>query len=244
MFIHHLTIALCLTAATLFAQERTPLNGKVIADTQNLEAIYVINKSAQTSTATQRGGYFTIEARPADTLVLSSSVFNAKTLVLNEENFGADLFFVSMEAMDIMIEEVVIPDYSYINSESLGLVPAGQKCYTPAERRVATASSWRMNPLGLDPLINAFSGRTAMLKNAAENDKKSALIGKIGYLYTDEAITTQLKVPAEYVRGFLYYAVENKHFVKAMDANDLNMAKFLLSSLAVKYNKLLTEDEK
>jgi hypothetical protein len=230
-------------AATLFAQERKPLNGKVIADTPSLEAIYVINKTAQTSTATQRGGYFTIEARPADTLVLSSQVFNAKTVVLGEDCFKEDLFFVSMEPMDILLDEVVIPDYSYINSESLGLVPAGQKRYTPAERRVATASSWKMNPLGLDPLINAFSGRTAMLKNAAENDKKSGLIDKIGYLYTNEAITAQLKVPAEYVLGFLYYAVENKYFVKAMDANDEQMAKFLLSSLANKYNKLLTEDE-
>ncbi|KOS06555.1 hypothetical protein AM493_11295 [Flavobacterium akiainvivens] len=218
------------------------LNGKVISDTPKLEAIYVINKTAATSTATQRGGYFTIAAQPQDTLVLSSSVFNPKTVVLTEKDFTEDLYFVSMEPMDILLEELVIVDYSYINSEALGLVPAGQKRYTPAERRVATAASWKMNPLGLDPLFNAISGRTTMLKNAAENDKKVTLMDNVSLLYSTEDITAQLKVPAEYVRGFLFYAVENKYFVKLMEANDIEKAKFTLAALAEKYNKLLAEE--
>ena len=230
-------------AATAFAQ-RKPLNGKVTSDFDDLEGIYVINKTSDATVTTTRGGYFTLNAQATDTLVFSAVQFTAKAVLLTEEHFGAELFFVPLEIFNNKMEELVIIDYSHINEESLGLVPEGQKKYTPAERRVATASSSRMNPMGLDPIFNAFSGRTAMLKNAAAIEKKEDVMEKIGYLYTEEAIIAQLKVPADYVRGFIYYAVENKHFMKAMDEENEEMAKFLLSSLAQKYVKLLSEDEK
>ncbi|MES2484895.1 MAG: hypothetical protein V4581_02960 [Bacteroidota bacterium] len=243
LFKKHVTLLLCLTATTLFAQGRTPLNGKVIADAEDLSGIYVINKTSDATVKTTRGGYFTIDAQLNDTLVFSAEKLGTKPVLVTEESFSPDLFFVALDGSSYLIPELLIIDYSYINEESLGLVPAGQKQYTPAERRVATASSWRMNPMGLDPIINLFSGRTAMLRNAAEIAKKEDLMQKIGYLYTEEDIVSKLKVPVDYVKGFVYYAVENKHFVKAMDDKNQEMAKFLLSALAQKYIKLLTEDE-
>ena len=50
---------------------------------------------------------------------------------------------------------------------ALGKVPEEVKQYSPVERKYTTATSGRLNPIGLDPLINLFSGRSALLKKRA-----------------------------------------------------------------------------
>lgn len=237
-----LLLLLALTT-TLFAQGRKPLNGKVISDFDALEGIYIINKSTEHAVTTTQGGYFTIEAQPCDTLVVSAVQFAVKSVALTEEHFNVSLLIVPLEIQSRELSELIIVDYGHINAESLGLVPAGQTQYTPAEKKLATASKFRMNPMGLDPIINMFSGRTAMLQKAADIEKKEDLMEKIHYIYTEEDIIAQLKIPADYLRGFVYYVVENKYFANAINAKNDNMAKFLMAGLATKYLGLINENE-
>lgn len=238
---HFFIIITVLTAACSSAQDRKLLSGKVTSDFDSLEGIYVINRSSEASVTTTRGGYFTISAKANDTLIFSALQFEAKDVVVKEADFCDNLFFVPLETFNHELEELIIVDYSYINAESLGLVPAGQEQFTPAERRLAAASKSRMNPLGLDPLINMFSGRTAMLKKAAEVEKKEDLMQKINYIYTEDDLVKNFKIPLDYVHGFVFYLVENKHFANAMKNKNENMAKFLLAGLAQKYIALLNE---
>jgi hypothetical protein len=228
-------------SSALFAQQRSPLSGKVTSDFDTLEGIYVINKSTETSVSTTRGGYFTISARVGDTLIFSALQFEARDIVVRENDFCNDLLFVPLATRNHELDELVIIDYSHINAESLGLVPRGQKQYTPAERKVATASSFKMNPMGLDPLINMFSGRSAMLKKAAEIEKMEDLMQEINYIYTEDELVRKFKIPLDYVKGFVFYIVENKHFANAIRSKNENMAKFLLAGLADKYIALLNE---
>jgi len=228
-------------SSALFAQQRSPLSGKVTSDFDTLEGIYVINKSTETSVSTTRGGYFTISARVGDTLIFSALQFEARDIVVHENDFCNDLLFVPLATRNHELDELVIIDYSHINAESLGLVPRGQKQYTPAERKAATASSLKMNPMGLDPLINMFSGRSAMLKKAAEIEKMEDLMQKINYIYTEDELVRKFKIPLDYVKGFVFYIVENKHFANAIGSKNENMAKFLLAGLADKYIALLNE---
>jgi len=228
-------------SSALFAQQRSPLSGKVTSDFDTLEGIYVINKSTETSVSTTRGGYFTISARVGDTLIFSALQFEARDIIVHENDFCNDLLFVPLATRNHELDELVIIDYSHINAESLGLVPRGQKQYTPAERKAATASSFKMNPMGLDPLINMFSGRSAMLKKAAEIEKMEDLMQKINYIYTEDELVRKFKIPLDYVKGFVFYIVENKHFANAIRSKNENMAKFLLAGLAEKYIALLNE---
>jgi hypothetical protein len=238
---HIIVLFIVFISASSFAQERRPLNGKVTSDFDTLEGIYVINKTADKSVTTTRGGYFTITAAANDTLIFSALQFIAKDVVVKETDFSDTLFFVPLEVLNHELNELVIIDYSHINSESLGLVPVGQERFTPAERRLATASRGRMNPLGLDPLINAFSGRTAMLMKAADIEKKEDLMQKINYIYTEDDLVNKFKIPLDYVQGFIFYIVENKYFANAIKDKNENMAKFLLAGLAEKYTALLKE---
>ncbi len=163
-------------------EERKPLKGKIKSDAEDLEGIYVINKTADLSVATARGGYFTIDVKPKDTLIFSAVNFIGKEIIVEQENIDSELFFVEMEVLVTQLKEVIIEDYSHINEESLGLVPKGQKQYTQAEKKLFTASN------GVDGLFNAISGRKKALKKAVVYESKRMLMAKINYIYTEEEI--------------------------------------------------------
>lgn len=224
-------------SSVLTAQQRIPLKGKIKSDAEDLEGIYIINKTADSSVATTRGGYFTIEAQPNDTLVISAVNIVARELVLEETDFKKELFFVTVEKYVRELDELVIVDYSHINAESLGLVSKGQKQLTISEKRVYTSQN------GVDGVFNLLNGRTAMLKKADETAGKEELMAKIDYIYTEEELLKQFRIPKEYLKGFIYYIVEDANFARALRDKNLTMAKFLMSGLSNKYLELL-KDEK
>lgn len=225
-------------ASPSFAQEeeRKPLKGKIKSQADELEGIYVINKNSEASVTTQPGGYFTIMAKPKDTLIFSAIQVKDKRVVVEKENIGEDLFFVELEPMVNMLNEVVIENYNHITAESLGIVPKGQKRYTPAERKLFTASN------GIDGIINSLNGKKKALKKGIEYEKKEMLMAKINYIYDTDDIVKEFKIPEEYVGGFIYYIVEDEHFANAIKAKNNTMAKFLMNGLSVKYLGLLRED--
>ena len=227
----------------LTAQERVPLNGKIKSDAEDLEGIYVINKTAENSVTTTRGGYYTIPAKATDTIIFSAVNIIAKEITLEQEDMKSTLLIVSVEKHVHELQELVIVDYSHINAESLGLVPKGQKKYTPTEKRLLTASSSKMNPMGLDPIINALSGRTKMLKKANETAEKESLMEKINYIYSEEELVAKFNIPLEYVRGFIFYLVEDANFARAIKNKNDTVARFLMSGLSGKYLELI-KDEK
>ena len=228
------TILTLFASVALIAQERVPLKGKVTSNTPDLEGIYVINKNSEFTVTTAKGGYFTIDAQAKDTLIFSAIQFIAKQVVVEQENFSGDLLFVPLENLVHNLDELVV-ERSTITSESLGLIPKGQKRYTPAERKVFTATN------GVDAVFNYFSGRTAMVKKAAEYEKKESLMEKINYIYTEEDIIAEFKIPKEYVKGFVFYIVEDKQFSAAIKSKNDGMAKFLMTALAEKYLALINE---
>jgi len=226
-----------ISTSLLTAQQRIPLKGKIKSDTEDLENIYVINKTADLSVETSRGGYFTLMAKPNDTIIFSGMQITAKNITLTEDDIKSELFIVSVEKYTRVLDELIIVDYRHINAESLGLVPRGQKQLTPTEKRLYTAKS------GMDAVINMFSGRTNMLKRANETAKKEQLMEKINYIYTEEELLEKFHIPKEYLRGFVFYIVDDKNFARALKDKNETMAKFLISGLSVKYLELI-KDEK
>jgi hypothetical protein len=94
--------------------------------------------------------------------------------------------------------------------------------------------------IGLDPILNAISGRTAMLKKELKIEKKEYLLKKIEYMFKEEYFLENLNIPKEYLRGFWYYAVEDQKLEEALNAKKKMMARFIFSDLANKYLELLT----
>ena len=226
--------------APLFAQEKGALacRGKVNADMTNLEGIYVINLNTENAAITDAKGFFTINAKVGDSLLLSSVQFKSVTKAITSEDLSS-LFFVTMHPIMNELKEVVVKRPS-VSAESLGIIPYGQKKYTPAERKYATASSGRLNPLGLDPLLNYFSGRTAMLKKELEVEKKEGYLVQLENLFDKNHYVNTLHIPSDYVKGFMYFAVENPKFTRVLKTKNRTSIEFLMSELATQYIQIIT----
>lgn len=221
------------------AQFDTIIKGKIVSTSLNLEGIHVLNLNKGNGVATDERGYFLIKANQKDTLQFSAVHLIARRYVVSKADFGENLVFVEMESKLNELQEVMIVEYKNINAVALGIVPANQKTYTPAERKLKTASEMSIGTIiSIDPLLNWISGRTRMLKKELEVEKMEILIDQTADYYQKEYIVNTLKIPEDYVDGFLYYVVENGRFVTAMKSKNKTMATFVLSELAVQFKVL------
>lgn len=228
-------------------------NGKIIANTGEVEGVYVVNTHTEVMAITNVSGDFSIEAKVGDTLVFSSIQFKETRIVITEENFSDLNFTVKLNPVIHQLQEVIIKRYDNINSVALGIIPGGQKSYTQAERRLqtatglnATASAGSMagGSVSVDPLLNFLSGRTAMLKKELAVEKKETFMKILENMFTIDHFVNRLKIPLEYVKGFEYYAVENDKFTAILNSKNKTSTEFLLGELAVKYKEILAIENK
>jgi hypothetical protein len=237
-------IKLCLffilAANTILAQEsaRTVLSGKISANTIDLEGVYVINLKTEKSTITEKEGYFSIAAIPGDTLLFSAIHLKEVRIILKQDDFKNEPFLIKMEANITQLREVVVKRYDNINAVSLGISPSGILHRTQAERKLYTAKSTTG-----DALLNLMSGRTAMLKKEIIVEGKLSFINQIDNMFNEDYFRKILKIPAEYVKGFQYYIVENERFTNVLKSKNKTQIEFAMVSLAEKYN-LIISDEK
>lgn len=233
-----LLIFLMLYAVFSFSQG-VDLRGKVNAYILKLDGIYVINLKTEQAVFTDEEGNFSIKANVGDTLVFSGLQFKRKEVVVAEENISNKKMDVHLVATYQELNEVVIRNYGSINAVSLGIVSSNLRHYTPAERKLATASSSRLNPQGLDPIINLISGRTTMLKKEVEVEKKENYIVMLEKMFDRDHFINTLHLPLDYINGFKYYVVENKRFTQILESKNLTTIEFLLGELAVQYKEVI-----
>jgi hypothetical protein len=212
-------------------------------ETNDNEGITIVNISNKTNTISGKGGYFKIKAKVNDTIMFSAIHLVGKKHIITKKDFGKDLLFIKLDIYTRHIQEIMVTNADDITAESLGLVPKGQKKYTPAERRLKTAGDFNgqfglNTAFGIDPLINAISGRTKQLKAELEVERKEFLQYKINTNFDSEYIMNQLHIPEEYVQGFVFYIVEDEELKNAAKAKNKTLISFRMSALAVDYLKL------
>lgn len=234
-------------------EDRSIINGKIISNTNDLEGVYVVNAQTEAMVTTNADGSFSIMANAGDTLVFSSIQFKENKVLLTSENFSDLNFTVKLSLVMHQLQEVIIKTYDNINSVALGIVPSGQKKYTEAERKLHTATalnaaanagSMAGGSISADPLLNFFSGRTAMLKKEVAVEKKETFMRLLENMFSLDHFVNRLKIPSEYVKGFEYYAVDNDKFTAILDSKNRTTTEFLLGELAVKYKEILAVENK
>jgi hypothetical protein len=240
-------VVLLLFCGVAFAQQRKPLDGRVLAGDAYVVGLFVINKHTGAETKTDGNGNFTIAARPGDRLTIYSPQIEVRDFVVSAASFNEHPYKVEVEPKATELNEVVIVE---MNPEKMGLVPKGQKQLTVAERRLKTASEFKPNfmfmlmggiSMPLDSIINAISGRTKMLKKNLATEHKEFALDKISSIYTEQQIISQLKIPAELVQGFVYYAVEDPDCAEALRLKNDALVKMRLMDLARTYLALQKE---
>ena len=213
------------------------IHGKIIVESSNAAGVTVINLVNEKSTKSDSNGEFFILAKADDLLVFSSLNLEYHRRIIEEEDLKSDVIIIKMTAKITQLEEVVVNKNPEINAVSLGISPKGIKKYTPAERRLYTATS---GPV--DILLNIMSGRKTMLKKEIEVEKKERLILLFSSLFDDAFFTQTLRIPADYIKGFQYYCVEDKKFAEELLTKNKTKIEFLIVPLAVKYNVLISKE--
>lgn len=218
------------------------IHGKIVVDSGNAGGVSIINLVNEKSTISDNNGEFYILAKADDLLVFSSVNLEYYRRIIEEEDMKPEVLTIKMTSKITELEEVIVNKHPEINAVDLGISPKGIKKYTPAERKLATASSSKLNPMGLDPFINAISGRTKMLKKELEVEKKEHLLTYIGALFDDEYYIKTLKIPAIYIKGFQYYCIEKEYFATALRKKNKTEIQFLIIPLAKKYNEIIADE--
>jgi len=210
-------------------QNEKLLHGIIVADDAVLSGIDVINLGNEKVTLTNNKGEFSILAKADDILVFSSKSLEMKRLIIDEDDLKSGTISVNMYQKITELNEVVVRK-NHIEGESI--IP-GQKHYTPAERKLHTATNGI-----LDAPISWMTGRTAMLKKEVIVERKERLLDKVGILYEDKYYVETLKIPEIYIDDFQRYIIEDKEFTAALKVKNRTMMLFLVSKLAVNYNAI------
>lgn len=231
------TFFFLLFAQVLLSQEL--LSGRVMVEGNFVENINVTNISSNKSVSTDREGAFTIPGNVGDILVFSSVNLETKRKVIVGEDITEGFIIVKMSASIIPLKEVKVNENTGISAENLGIIPQGQKKYSPAERRLHEATTGG-GLVPLNPIINAISGRTTMLKKEVVAEKKERLLLRLDGWLEEKYYTNSLKIPQEYIKGFHYYLIEDNDFVRALKAKNKTLTKFLMSKLALNYKETIS----
>lgn len=214
------------------------LNAKIVADGETVDKVNVLNISNNITTMTSSQGNFKIPAEVGDALVISAVNLEIRRRIVSEEDLQTELLIIKMSAKMNQLNEVKVNEHSEINSENLRITARGQKRYTPAERKLRTATTGL-----IDPLLNRMSGRTAMLKKEVQVERNERLLLRLEGWYEDKYYTDVLKIPDDYIPGFQYYIIEDPEFARALVDKNKTLTMFYIKRLAVEYHEIIRQQE-
>ena len=217
---------------------RKEILGQIFEKSTSVNGVTIVNNTTQFTTISDENGMFSIVVKEGDVLVFSSVNLDPLKHRITAEDLISEKIQIKMTAKEIELKEVVINENPSITTENLGIVPHGQKTYTPAERKVYTATS-----TSIDKLLNKISGRTAMLKKEVVVEKKEMLFRKLEYLFEENYYTDRLKIPVDDIKGFQLFCVDDAQFAVSLNTKNKTMSMFLITDLARKY-LIILENEK
>lgn len=212
--------------------------GQILEQSTSVDGVNIINNNTQVTAISDVNGMFSIVAKEGDVLVFSSVNLEPFKRRITVEDLASNSLLIKMSAKEIELKEVIVNENAHITAENLGIIPQGQKKYTPAERKVYTATS-----TSVDKILNSISGRTTMLKKEVKVEKKEALFRKLEYLFEEVYYTDRLKIPLEYIKGFQLYCVDNPEFAVSLNTKNKTMSMFLITGLAQEYLTIIEHEK-
>ncbi|PIF01672.1 MAG: hypothetical protein CR994_00365 [Maribacter sp.] len=210
------------------------IEGRVYSDNGDVAAIHVLNVTLKKASITDQDGFFTITARLNDTLVFSGVQYKRKSMCVTQSVLESKLLYIPMEEVLTQLDEVVVMPYNLtgdmatdlgrtiidpvVTSSTLGLPNANIKLPTQAERELFAATA---NPfMSFDPLINAISGRTKMLRQRLARNRKYERTQRVRTFYADSLYTIEFKIPQENIDDFMYFCEVDPAFQMLVDGHD------------------------
>jgi len=231
------------------------VEGEVYADSgEDVESVQIFNLNTSKGTLANKEGKFTLAVSLSDTLFVSALQFQKVTVVITFEHYVSKKIKVVLKNITNELDAIVlkrhsltgnlIQDAKNINTEtpisavSLGIMEVEIIPLTQSERRLYTATSGG----GIDPIINAISGRTKMLKAHIEIDKDKRRIERILENFPESYIIQELKIEADAVYDFLFFCEAHPSYTAILKQDNLHILQFL-KSRAEEYKKVKIEEK-
>lgn len=235
-----LLIAFRLQAQVLPRQE---ISGLVVLRELPVEKVNVRNDDSGFTTSTAADGTFKIMVRVDEALVFTAVNLETRRIKITQEILKNGFVKAMMSETTVPLPEVTVNDNKGITAENLGIIPRGQRKYTQAQRRLHEATSGG-GIVPLNPILNAMSGRTRMLKKEIQVEQKERLLLQLDGWFEDDYYINTLKIPEDYIAGFDYYIINDPDFVRALKAKNKTLTKFLALGLARNYLQDLEAEQK
>ncbi len=210
------------------------LEGRVQSIDGDVAATHVLNTTTKKATITDIDGFFSIPVSLNDTLLFSAVQYKKKEVLVTLAILDSKSIFITLEEAVNELDEVIVRPYSLsgdlgldakslqiepvVTASTLGLPNAYVRLPTKTERELFAATA---NPImSLDPLINAITGRTKMLKTQLKQEKQYARTGRVREFYADSLFVKDLKIPLIKIDDFMYFCEVDSHFQDLVDTHD------------------------
>mgnify|MGYP003681890581 CR=1 FL=1 len=212
------------------------IEGRILNEEEDVSNVHVINLTADKATITNVKGYFTLSAKVNDTIRFSAVQFDNKELVISLEVLES-FIVVRLSTSLTELEEVVVWPYmlsgdllkdldaveieAVITASTLDLPNANVNERIQSERLLYTARTWdfRIVSVKLDPLINAISGRTKMLKERVTRDLKEFRYNEVYDNLDKSFLANELKIPQDKIYDFYYFCETDTAFDSIVQLN-------------------------
>jgi hypothetical protein len=238
-----LLLCICCFAPVVWGQtspEKT-LNLRVLVDTVAVEKVNVLNLRSNQLMITNKKGSCLLRVKLGDILVITAVNLETRRHEITADEFESGSAIQKMSYRITPLEEVNVNEKNAISAENLGIIPQGQKKYTPAERRLHEATTGG-GLVPLNPILNAISGRTSMLKKEIVTEKKERLLLRLDGWFNQKYYTDVLKIAPEAIPGFQYYLIDDPEFAGALKAKNKTLTMFYVKRLALNYNEILLRE--
>ena len=219
-----------------WSQDMILIDGVVTVNKTPIEGVHVINLSNEKTAITNDKGQFSMEVSEGDLLTFNAINLDFWRQSVKATDIASKKMSISMTEKVTQLEDVTVTKFVGINAYDLGIIDHKIKTKTVAERRMYNGTQ------GLDGLINAITGRRKMLKKMLEYERMEMLANKIESMFEEAYFIEALKIPSEYVRGFVNYCSNDLKLSQAVYAKNKIEAEFILAEKAQIYIGFFEED--
>tara|TARA_B100001093_G_scaffold511448_1_gene579311 strand:+ start:10663 stop:11439 length:777 start_codon:yes stop_codon:yes gene_type:complete len=211
------------------------LNGEVKFQEIDRSGVAIQNVQKSIAGITDIAGQFRIKASVGDTIVFSSIQLKQKELVVDEAMLKAAKIFVPLEMQINRLEGVTLSQYKLTgnpvldtelsaatkiyDAQELGLPNADVRIITQSERMLHEATTGG-GIIPLNPILNAISGRTKMLKERIRIDKARNRMNSIREHLNDSLFWEELNIEHKDRNRFLYFCQTDSLYKPLMERGD------------------------
>ncbi len=218
------------------------MHGELIAKSEgSTENIHVINRTSGRFTVTDALGAFVIPIKLHDTLSFSSIQYKPQELIISEQILESGVVVVTLETQVNELDEVIVGKVltgdllhdvkntegkAPINFYDLGIPGYTGKLATQSERRLHEATTGG-GILPLNPIINAITGRTKMLKEHILIEKKNTLMQSIKSRLSKDFFHLN-PLLQDYRMDYFYFCLDDANFLeRCQNKTDFEVWLFL-----------------